>query len=142
MAITISVPDPDGVTFHQVSVPEPGDVSIQDLVDMVYKKISIVLIHNRDNTKSWLVPVTPQCEPDIPLSAITANGMEVMGTGKTLGELEVSAITQNFWTCECKNGFVHHKILWECPECHLTIREDTHRLPYINKLITWDLFVS
>lgn len=141
MAITLSVPTESG-EFVNIKVPEPGDVTIGDLVKMVYEKITIILVHNWDNTKTWLVPVTPNCEPDIPVSAIRANAMEIISTGKTLGELDVTAITQNFWTCKCKRNFVHHKILWECPECQLTVREDQNRLPYLNELITWNLYVE
>jgi hypothetical protein len=43
---------------------------------------------------------------------------------KTLPVEEVK-ITSNYWTCECENYFIHHKVQMECPICKFTVAEDT-----------------
>lgn len=45
----------------------------------------------------------------------------------TLPNEEVK-ITSSYWTCECENYFIHHKVQMKCPICKLTVADDTKAL--------------
>ena len=138
MAMMISIPTEHG--FEQV--PFIKETNLWGLIRKTYERIELVLVHNQDNSIIEIFPVLESTQHQVPYAAMLANRMEVMNTGKKWGELDVSAITEDFWTCKCPRNYAHHKVEWTCQKCGLTVNEETYRYPYLSKLFKLDLIVE
>ena len=131
--------DQNGTSFRQIV--ETDGMAYAELVEKVYRGIDLFLVHSMDNSFIFIFPMAFAEDRLIPLSAIMANGYSIMPTGKKLGELECTAITPNYWTCNCKENFVWHKIVPTCPNCKQTVGQAQARLPDLNNLIKWEYLV-
>ncbi len=44
-------------------------------------------------------------------------------------------LTDAFWTCGCKQAYIHHRGIHRCPRCGLTVEQDCMRLPCLGDLL-------
>jgi hypothetical protein len=117
-------------------------IQYQQVVDEVYRGITVVCVHDMNNSVLYSVPLHKGSEGYLPTGAMMANGVTVMDTGRKLGQIAVTAITDNFWTCTCKKDFVLHKVEGRCSKCGCSLDNSKDRLPYLNDLIKWELIVE
>lgn len=121
---------------------EVNDEFSDKVVDHVYSDYCVVcLVYNSNHERIAEFPRSTA--RDVPWNEefIKENGWCIVETSDKVREYgSFTAITDGFWTCDCKNSFVRHVGEGRCSECGIHVTESRKRLPVLDLRIDtmWD----